>query len=230
MSDNSEKLPDFQYDLVRVRPSEAIQTYLALREEGKGVFSPVILDSPDDYYPGNDGITALRQEISKTLEKSLSISAEDFFARKKAELMNMFAENGEEFEEGGWPAQPFKIEPYLPGQMEGVYIVKVPTPHSYEAPAYIGFGGWNDCPTDEEHVAVLKYWHDRYGAELFAQGRDMLECIVERPPTTREEALALAWEQLSYAFGSLGEFGIGQTPQDLAAALLNSRHWIFWWD
>jgi hypothetical protein len=99
------------------------------------------------------------------------------------------------------------------------------------ATCYDCFGGWNDCPYDAEHVAVLRYWHERYGVDLFAMGGDIIECVVERPPTTREEALNLAREQLLYAPGTLGEFsGGGSSVPELAAALLNSRHWLFWWD
>ena len=59
----------------------------------------------------------------------------------------------------------------------------------------------------------------------------MIECTVERPPTTKEDALILAREQLLYSPGFLGEFTGRETniPR-LAAALLNSRHWLFWWD
>lgn len=228
MSDFSKQnLPEFQYELVRVPPSEALQKFLELREEGKGVFSPVILDSPEKYYQDNDQMNAFQQELPKRLVVSLTTSVENFFSRRKEEN----AEYYQELEKGSWPAVPYKFDSYLLRQMEEVFIAKVPTPHSYEAIAYIGFGGWNDCPKDEEHVAVLKYWHDRYGANLFAQGGDILECTVERPPTTREEALNLAREQMLYSPGSLCEFaGCENSIQNLAAALLNSRHWLFWWD
>jgi hypothetical protein len=164
--------------------------------------------------------------LPKALAASAEISVGEYFRKRRGEDPELY----NELEEGNWPAVPFKLAPHLVGEIEEVFIAKVPTAFSWEAVAYIGFGGWNDCPYDEEHVAILRYWHDRYGAHLLAQGGDMLECTVDRPPTTKEAALNLAREQLIYAVGTLGEFGIGNSVHDLAAALLNSRHWVFWWD
>lgn len=216
-----------RFELVRVSGSEAVQKWYAMREEGRGHFTPVILDEPENYALDSEGLAELQLELPKTLASSEAMSVADFFARRKSENAALF----QELEVGDWPEVPYKLEPYLPRHSEEVFIAKVPTPNSYAALAHIGFGGWNDCPYDAEHVAVLRYWHERYGADLFAMGGDITECVVERPPTTREEALNLAREQLLYAPGALGEFsGGGSSVPELAAALLNSRHWLFWWD
>ncbi len=218
--------PRFQYDLVHATPATAFETWVALREQARGAFTPVILDSPEKFSLDRDQFAALKKDLPKTLDAAAAISAEEFFRKRRAERQ----EDYDQLEQGDWPAVPFKLEPQLIRDMDEVFIVKVPTAHSYEAVAYIGFGGWNDCPADAEHVAILRYWHDRYGANLVAQGADMLECTVERPPTTREAAVELAREQLIYALGTLGELGIGNSVPELAAALLNSRYWLFWWD
>ena len=218
---------DFRFELVRVSGSEAVQKWHALREEGRGVFTPVILDEPENYAMDSAELAELQLELPKTLAAAGAMSVADFFARRKAENAALF----QELEAGDWPQASYKLGPYLSRQTEEVFIAKVPAPNSYEALAHIGFGGWNDCPYDAEHVAVLRYWHDRYGADLFALGGDIIECVVERPPTTREAALDLASKQLLYAPGALGEFsGGGSSVPELAAALLNSRHWLFWWD
>ncbi len=218
--------PKFQYELVRATSATALQTCMALREQGRGAFTPVVLDSPDRYLLDRDQLAALRADLPKTLDAAAAMSVEEFFRKRRADDREVY----DQLEKGDWPAVPFKLEPQLIRDMDEVFIVKVPTAHSYEAVAYIGFGGWNDCPADAEHVAILRYWHDRYGANLVAQGADMLECTVERPPTTREAAVELAREQLIYALGTLGELGIGNSVPELAAALLNSRYWLFWWD
>ena len=228
MSFDSED-PNFQYELVRSTPRSGLrdlETWLELREEGRGVFSPVILDSRDNYFLQGEELAALKSDLPKILAKSEGISVEEFFRSRRAQDKELY----EELEAGSWPSVPMELKPYLITQMEEVFIAKVPTSNSYEAVAYIGFGGWNDCPYDEEHVAILRYWHKRYGANLFAQGGDMLECTVDRPPTSQEAALSLAREHLTYALGTLGEFGRGNSVPELAAALLNSRHWLFWWD
>lgn len=218
---------DGRFELVRVSGSEAVQKWHALREEGRGVFTPVILVEPENYALDGDALAELQLELPKTLAAAEAMSVADFFARRKSENAALL----QELEAGDWPALPYRLEPYLPRHSGEVVIAKVPTPNSYEALAYVGFGGWNDCPYDAEHVAVFRHWHDRYGADLFAISGDILECVVERPPATREAALDLAREHTMYAPGTLGEFsGGGSSVPELAGALFDSRHWLFWWD
>lgn len=220
-------LPPFSYELVRVAPADAVRTCLSLRETGKGVFTPIILDSPEKYQESVEATLAERSQ-EKDIAASRNISVEEFFQRRREQNPAYY----DGLDEGAWPDKPYVMEPYLPRVLENdVFIIKVPTPHSYEALAHIGFGGWNDCPTDEEHIAVLRYWHERCGANLFAVGTDMLECTVDRPPTTKEEALKLAGEHSLYAPGTFANLsGKDENFSALAATLLHSRHWVFWWD
>src|SRR5262252_1726632 len=53
-------------------------------------------------------------------------------------------------------------------------------------------GHWNACPPPAYHVAALRKWHDRYGAELLGIDGDTLNLRVWRKPATHEEALELA--------------------------------------
>ncbi len=64
--------------------------------------------------------------------------------------------------------------------------------------------------------------------EIAGVSGDVIECIVENPPTDRESATALAWEQYWYC-GDIVDQGCGKIL-NLAATLLNSRNWYFWWD
>jgi hypothetical protein len=181
-------MPDFQYELIRTAPAEALAVCLKLRAEGHGKFTPVIVDSPDKYALNPDEFANLRGELPEILSAARELSVQDFFTERRTADLGLYAE----LEEGEWPAVPHTFEPYLPQHLSEVFIAKVPAPNSFEALAYIGFGGWNECPTDEEHVGVLRYWHERYGADLVAIGGDMIECTVERPPITQDEALVLA--------------------------------------
>lgn len=136
---------------------------------------------------------------------------------------------------GDWPVEAPEMpalsvvremgsESYLPK----VYIVTLPTDDWTEIPAYLNFGGWNDCPAPEQQVAAFRYWRDRHGARLVALGRDVVNIQVERRPTTRDEALQLAREQYTYC-ADIVEQGVGSLSA-LAAALMGSDWWYFWWD
>ena len=112
--------------------------------------------------------------------------------------------------------------------LQDVVIAFAPTTRSWEVAAHMRWGGWNDCPKPEAHVAMHKYWHDRYGAEVVGMSHDVVEMRVARPPTTRDDALSLARDQYAYCSDIVHQ-GV-ETIERLAAALLNSRVWYFWWD
>ena len=112
-----------------------------------------------------------------------------------------------------------------------VRILLVPTRNGWEVPAFVPFGGaggWNDCPQDAAHVAVLKYWFERFGAELVAMSDDVLELQIARPPASDEAAAAIANEQYAYC-GDIVEQGVGTVPA-LAQSIKACGIWYFWWD
>lgn len=109
-----------------------------------------------------------------------------------------------------------------------VYIVLIPASDWTEIPAYLRWGGWNDCPPPEYHVAAFREWRDRYSAELVGMSFDTINLRVSRRPQTREEALALAREQYIYC-SDIVDQGVGTLSQ-LAMDLMSNDWWYFWWD
>ncbi len=109
-----------------------------------------------------------------------------------------------------------------------IYIGLIPTENSFEVPAYVSFGNWNDCPSPQDHVGIMRYWNEKYGIEIVSMTFDVMECIVKNPPSTKEEALELAKEQFFYCPDIVTQ-GAENIVQ-LAETLLNSRYWFFWWD
>lgn len=120
----------------------------------------------------------------------------------------------------------------LRGLVPLVYVALLPTGHGWQAPAYLRFGGWNDAPQPAEHVAVLRRWASRYGAEVLAMKFDTIELLIRRPPSNREQALAAAWECWAYAPDCLpGEYRrAAHSIEGLAAYLAYVRIWGYWWD
>ena len=107
-----------------------------------------------------------------------------------------------------------------------VGLAKIDAP--WQLPAILKFGAWNDCPYPDMHCALHRRWQERFGAEITGMSGDVVECVVQGPPTNREEAIELAWEQYWYCTDIVDQ-GCG-TVSKLAATLLNSRYWYFWWD
>lgn len=107
-----------------------------------------------------------------------------------------------------------------------VGLVRVDAPH--ELFAKLGFGGWNDCPEPHIHVALHRYWKERFNASPVAISQDIVECFVLAPPKEKPEALELAREQNAYCY-DIVEQGVG-TVSKLGSGLLGSNFWYFWWD
>ncbi|HUB84844.1 MAG TPA: DUF4253 domain-containing protein [Rhizomicrobium sp.] len=140
-------------------------------------------------------------------------------------------------EVGTWPANqdgqtgdvllvasdPLSGKPY-----DKVHIALIPTDDWTAIPAYLRWGGWNDCPPPEFHVAALRSWRDRYGAELIGLSFDMMNLRVRRRPQSHDEAIALAREQYVYCRETIEP--PKQTYSMLAADLMASNWWYFWWD
>lgn len=109
-----------------------------------------------------------------------------------------------------------------------VYIGTIPLEQPWQLPAVLRYGGWNDCPLAHVHCALFRHWQEKYGAEIVSMGGDVVEAIVSKSPATREQALELAWEQYWYCYDIVDQ-GIGSVTK-LAASLMGSKYWYFWWD
>jgi Domain of unknown function (DUF4253) len=110
------------------------------------------------------------------------------------------------------------------GPLPLVNIGLVSTPSCWQAPAYLRYGAWNNCPSAAEHVTLFKYWGELYGAEVVGMAGHVVEMKVARPPTDRDGALELAAQQYLYCEDIVG------TLQRHAARLLGGTVWFFWWD
>jgi hypothetical protein len=163
------------------------------------------------------------------------------FEVKTAEWMGGRRKEAEEFEYspdetlGDWPgeiAEKGSIGLYkdvLSGRIKPeVYLGLAKIVQPWQLPAILKYGAWNECPEPEVHCAFHREWQDRYGAEITGMSGDVVECSVTKPPTDRTTATILAWEQYWYC-ADIVEQGCGSVS-NLAATLLNSPYWYFWWD
>ena len=134
---------------------------------------------------------------------------------------------------GEWPTEPeyndeLSVARDFKGVRPKVYIALIPTDDWTTVPAHLRYGGWNACPKSEYHVAALRSWRDRYGAELIGLSFDRMDLRVATRPQTRSQALELAREQYVYC-NDIVDQGLG-TFSKLAACLMASNLWGFWWD
>lgn len=237
---------DFPFPLFVVHGEKAQAEWERMRAEGNGY--PVIL--------GNDDALSMISEMldfeeapevgavlakAETLEFPACIH--QMRRKEEADYREQYpedyaAEVAEGFHQepvGEWPevapASPELTvhQDILTGQSyEKVYIALLPTTSGWQVPAYLSWGGWNENPGPEVHVAALKSWHERYGAELVGMDGATLNLRVSRRPRDRDEALALAREQYDYCRDIVDQ-GV-DSLSNLAASLVEAKWWYFWWD
>lgn len=228
-------LPEFPFPIEACHGSQAIERLARLREQGKReAFTALLLGDVDDLASLAELPTFNEMPVDETLRASAGVDLAAWMERKRAECV----ECDEEWEgppAGEWPAKGDRNESLL-AHIEmahnrpkpQVFLARIPTMTPWDVFAHLRYGDWNDCPKPHEHVAFARSWHERFGAQPVAMTRDTLEYEVERPPRSREEAVALAWEQHWYC-SDIVDQGV-ETINRLAASLMVSKYWFFWWD
>jgi len=238
-------LPDLQWTEVARAPigpifafaspgKDAIAWWNALRPHASTVGYPILLGT-------DEALEQLREALEFAGRERGLVSAFDpeaWFSGRTSELVDgLEPDERARFEasvHGSWPELSPSNDFLIPLDQrkkkphERIWIAVVHVEHPWEAAAAIGFGAWNACPTPEEHVGVMRYWSERWGAEPVGIAADTVEMLVARPPTSRDAALALAEEQFAYCEDIVTQ-GVG-TVEALAATLVDGRTWFFWWD
>jgi len=124
------------------------------------------------------------------------------------------------------PTETLYGTPSTDVSLSPVYLILLPVSEGWQVPAFLQYGGVNDCPQPEEHVAMLRWWHERYGAELVWLFTDSVYLRIVRPPCDPTVARGLAREQLVYC----SSIEAASTIESLAGLLNRATVWYFWWD
>jgi hypothetical protein len=104
-----------------------------------------------------------------------------------------------------------------------VLLLFLPTPHSWDALAYLNWFGTSDFGS-EYYIALGRAWEQKFGAELFAHFGTMLECFVSRPPASIQEAWELAQQHDLASSCTLALPGI--TLRHYATGLMEGDRWF----
>jgi len=216
------------YEQVTVKGSEALGKLNEL-SANKDI-TPIILGSNESAELLAENFDGNAQSVEQIIAASAEISFPQWFSDR-------VSEDTEYYEElhGEWPVEELqKMEitshlAVLTGKpLKEVLIALIPTTESWQVPAYLRVGGWNECPTPEEHAALFKKWQSEYSAQVTCITGDIIELVVKNPPTEKDKALELALEQFIYCPDIVHQ-GV-ETIENLASTLLNGGVWYFWWD
>ena len=117
--------------------------------------------------------------MNKTLYRVATETADGWLKERREENLKELQDGwGERWREvqseihGEWPKQVDALKNFtIPLERAGlgppkpkVTIGLFPVNDGWQVPAYLGFGGWNECPDPVGHVLMLKKWHEKYGA------------------------------------------------------------------
>ncbi|CZR97166.1 MULTISPECIES: DUF4253 domain-containing protein [Clostridioides] len=163
------------------------------------------------------------------LEKCNEIDVNEFFHSRKCEIPELLTElmgSEDTFYDYKNFSPITNIDIFQ--ENNKVYIAKVPTIKPYEVFAYIPIGGFNDCPSDEEHIAVAKYWYEKYGAFPIAIGSDTVQYSAKNPIEDNKKFDDLCIELVLYCEDIIVQ-GY-ETLKVLKEVLQRSTIWLFWWD
>ena len=243
-------MADFPFEVVKTSGEVALAAWEDLKKSGRG--TPVVLgDKIEDFLPACNPVQAARLPLVRDiLAEAKSINFPDDllrfrreeFARAMAVLSKTNPSISIELDEeeyvpplGDWPAEASNspglsvLYDFAARKIRSsVRIALIPTDDPTTIPAHLHWGNWNACPPPAHHVAALRLWRDRYGAELVGIDGDTLNLRVSRKPATREEALELARVQHIYCNDIIDQ-GVG-SYRALATELMAHDWWYFWWD
>lgn len=225
---------DFPYEIVTVTGDTALAEWTRLRTAGRGY--PVVVGGDEDMDAFTYPFTTDGKDTHQDPAVILAAADKIQFPQDLAKLEDAYSDEEMALAVGEWPEDAQPLAPaltvatdILTGKpLTKVYIVLIPTEKSWEVPAYLHYGGWNACPPPAYHVAALRSWYDRFGAELVGLGGDVMNLKVARPPISRDQAMAVASEQYRYC-ADIVDQGVGDIST-LAATLMNAGWWFFWWD
>lgn len=238
--------------LGEVPPGNVLQTWMSLAKGATETkFWPIIRGGPDDVNEEPHGdpasilaaapVGGIREILQPRFQEQMNQLAEfmpEFAAASDMDQLaamvdasGIHAFGGHKQEDQPWPSEaPDRVKFHTLKERKGkpaaLQLIRVE--HSFEVPAYLGFGGWNDAPPPELQVAVLREWQNEYRALPACITNDVLECVVINRPQTEAASLKLAAEQWIFCDDIVGQGT--QSVRKLAMEIWRSPTWFFWWD
>jgi hypothetical protein len=214
-------------EIIRTPGSKCLEVYYSLID--KQQLYPVILGDQHEYERLMENFEDSSDSFESIIQAAELIDPKKWFVEQASKDEDLY-----QVDIGDWPLDPEVME--LSAHLDTlsrkpkseVLIGLLPVKESWEVPAFLKLGGWNDCPFAQEHAAIYRYWASKWGAKVTCVTDDVVEFTVTKQPETREDALQLAREQFIFCTDLV--FQGTQTLSNLAAALKVSKTWYFWWD
>ncbi|WP_406482342.1 DUF4253 domain-containing protein [Streptomyces sp. NBC_01615] len=104
----------------------------------------------------------------------------------------------------------------------------VPARGGYEVPVMlpglIRTGNGTHYLPSADDAALLRRWHEQWGAELYFASGSYLELVIDRPPLDPRSAAQAATELMGYCEDTV------EDPRAAGDGMVRSTTWTLWWD
>jgi hypothetical protein len=194
---------------------------------------PFLIGDDTDLTNVKDQAESSKRNPAAIIRASLDIKTAEWIAGRGGDPEECDFSTGEGL--GEWPGEILDKgsiglhKDVLSGKIKPeVYLGFAKIKEPWHLPSILKLGAWNECPEPEVHCAFHREWQERFGAEITGVSGDVVECAVKHPPTKRKSANILAWEQFWYCSDIVAQ-GC-DSISNLAATLIKSPYWYFWWD
>jgi len=225
---------DYELLSSETRPEKIISRFHELTKLGKtdGFYPLIVIPSTTltdilyfhmediDVENAADGIAAYRKSV---IDSANEINAKEFLSARYFKLDDILGEFVQ-----AKPRNALSLQMLTFNSSGEVIIAKIPTENPWELAVWVPMGGFNECPTPAEQVAVFHYWYDKYGAVPAVVNYDTWQMTLAKPSFTADEAMELAEEQFAFCYDIVLQGT--ETIRGLASILKNSSVWFFWWD
>lgn len=221
---------------VQVNADDVFDIWLRLRMlVPETRFWPVILGPEDDASEWYDEYDGEELEDSSVVTNAIAEAGQEginaWITRRVASRgLLRAAPHGSWSNSVGWN-RTFSTFSRLADGHPGAFVIiaLVPTPNSWEVPAFLRYcGAANEEISPADHVRMLHYWHVQHGVELVVLWNDFMELSVPRPVLDRDAALGVAWEYFVYCPDAVYQ-GL-ESIEALASSIIGSTVWSLWWD
>lgn len=216
-------------------PQLAEQAYRKAFEEGKaGGFWPAFL-CLDEY-----AVEWLEEVVKENYDREKIIAGcgdngAEILKQRFAEYLEDYEEEdiegllGEETE-GEELCQFIGYLSFGDGMLEAdTLLLEIPVKNPWEIVAYLPMGGWNECPAAEEMIAICKYWYQKYQAVPALFTHDVMEFYAPLK-LNGADSMEAAKEHYAFCPDRVEQGTRTYQISELAAGLVDSDVWYFWWD
>ncbi|MFI7678940.1 DUF4253 domain-containing protein [Actinophytocola sp. NPDC049390] len=224
-----------------VLPENLPELWATLREQRETTGVTPFLTWPEDVYGPRDPAEVDTVDLGVVLPERFAHYRRDLLRHQAAPEPEWPYNPGPPFE--SWPglAPPTPLDPDYPDPVDAaartVAAIVRSDPHGLPdcrlvlVPAAWGtdvlahFGWFADAPLSL-FCALLRSWHERFGAEVVAAFGGEVHVAVPRPPMTQDHADVVAVEHVLTNADNVG----GSVFPEYSAELVRRIRWTFWWD